>query len=153
MRKEVTSRSGKTYLASTGRNAVAPIHTRFAQRRLPIYGRESEEVPAVRRQGSHAAPVHAIGPDCRRARVPGLSVHGICGSQSSRDVGRHAPEGKGGRPLMRELIGALTAFLDEHQRCGELDGGRDNGHVWLACFCGARIVHPVSEPPPAPARR
>jgi hypothetical protein len=30
---------------------------------------------------------------------------------------------------MRELLGALTAFLDEHQRCGELDGGLDNGYV------------------------
>ena len=146
MRKEVTSRSGKTYLASTGRNAVAPIHTRFAQRRLPIYGRESEEVPAVRRQGSHAAPVHAIGPDCRRARVPSLSVHGICGSQSSRDLGRHAPESKGDPPLMRELLGALTAFL------GELDGGRDNGHIWFACSCGAQIVQPVSALPSALAR-
>ena len=117
MRKEVTSRSGKTYLASTGRNAVAPIHTRFAQRRLPIYGRESEEVPAVRRQGSHAAPVHAIGPHCRRARVPSLSVHGICGSQSSRDVGRPAPEGKGGLPLMlARLIGLyrLPRLPNEH---------------------------------------
>jgi len=43
---------------------------------------------------------------------------------------------------MRELLGALTAFLDEHQRCGELDGGRDNGHIWLACSCGAQIVPP-----------
>jgi hypothetical protein len=47
---------------------------------------------------------------------------------------------------MRELLGALTAFL------GELDGGRDNGHIWLACSCGAQIVQPVSAPPPAPAR-
>ena len=27
---------------------------------------------------------------------------------------------------MRELLGVLSAFLDEHQHCGELDGGRDN---------------------------
>jgi hypothetical protein len=30
MRKEVTSRSGKTYLASTGRSAVVPIQRMFA---------------------------------------------------------------------------------------------------------------------------
>ena len=104
----------------------------------------------MRRQGSHAAPVHAIGPDCRRARVPGLSVHGICGGRSSHDVVRDAPKGKGGRPLMRELLVALTAFFDEHQRCGELDGGRENGHIWLGCSCGAQIAHPVSVPLPTP---
>jgi hypothetical protein len=38
---------------------------------------------------------------------------------------------------MRELLVALTAFFDEHQRCGELDGGRDSGYIWLGCSCGA----------------
>jgi hypothetical protein len=50
---------------------------------------------------------------------------------------------------MRELLGALTAFLDEHQRCGELDGGLDNGYVWLQCSCGGLIMQPASEPPKA----
>lgn len=50
-----------------------------------------------------------------------------------------------------EPLGALVAFVAEHQRCGELDGGRDHGYVWLACSCGAQIVHPASEPPKAPA--
>jgi hypothetical protein len=50
-----------------------------------------------------------------------------------------------------EPLEALAAFVAEHQRCGELDGGRDGGYVWLACSCGARIVQPVSEPPKAPA--
>jgi hypothetical protein len=45
---------------------------------------------------------------------------------------------------MRELLVALTAFFNEHQRCGELDGGRDNGYVWLRCSCGAQIAHPAS---------
>jgi hypothetical protein len=44
---------------------------------------------------------------------------------------------------MRELLVALTAFFDEHQRCGELDGGRDNGYIWLRCSCGAQIAHPA----------
>lgn len=52
---------------------------------------------------------------------------------------------------MRNLLVALTAFFDEHQRCGELDGGRDNGYIWLGCSCGAQIAHPVSAPSPTPA--
>lgn len=28
---------------------------------------------------------------------------------------------------------ALDAFYLEHRRCGELDGGVDDGCVWLAC--------------------
>jgi hypothetical protein len=53
---------------------------------------------------------------------------------------------------MPNVLTALVAFVAEHQRCGDLDGGRDGGHVWLACSCGARIVQPSSTPPPAPAR-
>ena len=52
---------------------------------------------------------------------------------------------------MPDMLAALVAFVDEHQRCGELDGGRDNGCVWLACSCGAEIVQTASEPPKAPA--
>jgi len=26
--------------------------------------------------------------------------------------------------------------MAEHQRCGDLDGGRDSGYVWLACSFG-----------------
>jgi hypothetical protein len=51
-----------------------------------------------------------------------------------------------------EPLEALVAFVAEHQRCGELDGGRDGGYVWLACSCGAQIVQLVSEPPKTPAR-
>lgn len=52
---------------------------------------------------------------------------------------------------MRELLAALTSFFDEHQRCGELDGGRDDGYIWLGCSCGAQIAHPASAPPPTAA--
>jgi hypothetical protein len=52
---------------------------------------------------------------------------------------------------MPGILDALVAFVREHERCGELDGGRDNGYIWLACSCGAQIVHPASEPPKAPA--
>jgi hypothetical protein len=43
-----------------------------------------------------------------------------------------------------DLLAALRAFFDEHHRCGELDGGRDNGYIWLRCSCGAQIAHPAS---------
>jgi len=37
---------------------------------------------------------------------------------------------------------ALIAFVSEHRRCGDLDGGRDGGYIWLACSCGAQIMRP-----------
>ena len=49
------------------------------------------------------------------------------------------------RPML-EMLAALNAFLQEHRRCGELDGGGDDGHVWMACECGASIAHPVHRP-------
>lgn len=134
--------------------------TQFAQWRPQLYGRESQDVPALRRRGPHAAPVHTIGPHCFSARVPGLSLYGICGRQSRRlvvigTVRRRLSIGTGRRQRsrrhMRTLLEALTAFFEEHQRCGELDGGRDNGYIWLGCSCGAQITHPVNAPSPTPA--
>jgi len=49
------------------------------------------------------------------------------------------------------ILAGLTAFFVEHQYCGELDGGRDNGSIWLQCSCGAHITHPPSIPAPIPA--
>ena len=40
---------------------------------------------------------------------------------------------------MPELLAALDAFLQEHRRCGELDGGVEDDRVWMACDCGAVI--------------
>ena len=37
------------------------------------------------------------------------------------------------------LLSESYAFLQEHERCGELDGGVEGERVWLACECGARI--------------
>jgi hypothetical protein len=45
---------------------------------------------------------------------------------------------------MPELLAALDAFLQEHRRCGELEGGIDGERVWMGCDCGAGIVHPVN---------
>jgi hypothetical protein len=50
---------------------------------------------------------------------------------------------------MRELLASLDAFIQEHRRCGDLAGGVDDQHVWLACDCGAGIAHPISDPPTA----
>ncbi len=52
---------------------------------------------------------------------------------------------------MPDVLNALVAFVAEHQRCGELDGGTDDARVWLTCSCGAQVVHPASAPPPAAA--
>jgi hypothetical protein len=37
------------------------------------------------------------------------------------------------------LLAALYAFLQEHQYCGDLDGGVEGERVWMACTCGAAI--------------
>jgi hypothetical protein len=47
------------------------------------------------------------------------------------------------------VLGAFVAFVDDHKRCGDPDGGLDQGHVWMACSCGAQIVHPAKETAPA----
>ena len=51
--------------------------------------------------------------------------------------------------LFCSVLGAFVAFVDEHKHCRDLEGGIDNGLVWLACSCGARIVHPAKETTPA----
>ena len=38
---------------------------------------------------------------------------------------------------------AFVAFLAEHQRCGDLHTGNDNGFVWMDCSCSALIMRPV----------
>ena len=47
------------------------------------------------------------------------------------------------------VLRAFVAFVDDHKRCGDLEGGLDNSYVWLECSCGAQIVHPAREPAPA----
>jgi hypothetical protein len=37
------------------------------------------------------------------------------------------------------LFHALQAFFEEHQYCGELDGGVEGDRVWMMCTCGAAI--------------
>jgi len=49
------------------------------------------------------------------------------------------------------VLNALVAFVAEPQRCGDLDGGRDNALIWLTCSCGAQVAHPASASPPATA--
>jgi hypothetical protein len=51
--------------------------------------------------------------------------------------------------LFLGVLGAFVAFVNDHKRCGDLDGGLEKGHVWLTCSCGAQIVHPAKEPAPA----
>ena len=54
---------------------------------------------------------------------------------------------------MPELLTALDAFLQEHRRCGELEGGLDRERVWITCDCGAGIVHPVWPAQTRPTQR
>lgn len=44
---------------------------------------------------------------------------------------------------LASILAALVAFVAEHRRCGELDGGVDDGRVWMTCDCGGDIAHPV----------
>jgi hypothetical protein len=37
------------------------------------------------------------------------------------------------------LFDAPWAFVQEHQRCGDLDGGVEGDRVWMTCTCGAMI--------------
>jgi hypothetical protein len=37
------------------------------------------------------------------------------------------------------LFDALWAFCQEHEYCGELDGGVEGDRVWMTCTCGAVI--------------
>jgi len=50
---------------------------------------------------------------------------------------------------MPDVLNSSVAFAAEHQNCGDLDGGRDDGYIWLTCTRGAQIVHPASAPPSA----
>jgi len=52
---------------------------------------------------------------------------------------------------MPQVLAALMAFVAEHRRCGDLDGGTDNGFVWMQCSCGGLIMQPVNESPRLPA--
>jgi hypothetical protein len=37
------------------------------------------------------------------------------------------------------LFDALQAFFQEHQYCGDLDGGVEGDCVWMTCTCGVVI--------------
>jgi hypothetical protein len=44
---------------------------------------------------------------------------------------------------MPELLAALIAFVAEHRRCGDLDGGLKDGIVRIECSCGAELIRPA----------
>jgi hypothetical protein len=46
---------------------------------------------------------------------------------------------------MPATLAALVAFVANTNGAGELDGGRECGYIWLACSCGAQIMHPRGE--------
>jgi hypothetical protein len=40
---------------------------------------------------------------------------------------------------MAELLTAVDAFLQEHRRCGDLEGGVDGKWGWMSWDCGAEM--------------
>jgi hypothetical protein len=44
---------------------------------------------------------------------------------------------------MKTLWDALDAFLQEHRRCGQMDGGVGEGRGWMTCKCSAEIAQPL----------
>ena len=50
---------------------------------------------------------------------------------------------------MPDVLTALYGFLQEHRRCGELDGDVEGERVWMACECGANIVDQVQRAHPS----
>ena len=40
---------------------------------------------------------------------------------------------------LSHLLHGLAAFLQEHRRCGELNGGADEEWIWMTCTCRAVI--------------
>jgi hypothetical protein len=40
---------------------------------------------------------------------------------------------------MPDLLAALDAFLHEHRRCGQMDGGLEDERLWMTCSCGAGL--------------
>jgi hypothetical protein len=43
------------------------------------------------------------------------------------------------------LFDALNAFFQEHQYCGDLDGGVEEDRAWMTCTCGAAISRNVDD--------
>ena len=57
---------------------------------------------------------------------------------------RSTPTNQRGHALSDRLLLDFDAFFLEHRLCGDLNGGTDDEHVWMACgACGARIERPV----------
>ena len=53
-------------------------------------------------------------------------------------------EGRYNLPAMPDILFALMAFVGEHRRCGDLEGGLEGDVVWLGCTCSARLVRPAA---------
>jgi len=44
---------------------------------------------------------------------------------------------------LSHLLQGLAAFLAEHRRCGDMDGGAEDDWIWTTCTCGAVIGRPM----------
>jgi hypothetical protein len=44
------------------------------------------------------------------------------------------------------LLQAFDAFVQEHRRCGTIDGSSERRYVWLSCSCSGFIVRVLDQP-------
>jgi hypothetical protein len=49
-------------------------------------------------------------------------------------------------PVSVELLLAFDAFLQEHRRCGTIDGSSEGLNVWLSCSCSGLIMRVLDQP-------
>ena len=70
------------------------------------------------------------------ARTTSLSRGTSCRRPPLAPLAPHQPRPARDGDAM--LFESLYAFFQEHQYCGELDGGVDDDWVSLTCTCGAR---------------
>lgn len=61
----------------------------------------------------------------------------------------HGPRYPAG--AMFTLLDDLDAFFLEHRRCGELDGGVEDGRVWMTCEWGASLPRSLTRSDTLPA--
>jgi len=45
-----------------------------------------------------------------------------------------------------ELLLAFDTFLQEHRRCGTIDGSPEGFYIWLRCSCSGLIIRVLDHP-------
>jgi len=102
----------------------------------------------------HPSPLHVGPPFLQVSQVPTalgiwptVQIHSIAVYQKLDIHSSRRREGGSIAMLLRDL----EAFVQEHGRCGELDGGVEGDRVWMTCTCLASIARRVETPQSSPA--